>query len=176
MDVNSATRSRLELSFVVQDGDLEKLRKLLCDENVEVRDGAGCTPFTYAAACGQLEILLELYQRGANVNVQDYCGRTALMLAMDHGQYPIVVELCRLGADLELQDKHHQTALVRAARRDQYAMLKEICKHGAKVPLPLYTSSSEIKALLAKQQFRHNVLVLVDHIQIELLRHVHSWI
>ena len=112
-----------------------------------------------------------------DVNARDLCGRTALMAACFLDQLHIVQLLCEQGSvDLELRDyKYKRTALAWAINDSRFAVVEYICSRGAKVN-GLTSRHWQFQRLLDKQQFRYNLLVLVDHIQIELLRCVHSWI
>ena len=118
-----------------------------------------------------LERVIELCDQGVNVDFQRADGATALMLA---SEVLIVKELCDRGANLEIQDKQGRTALVWCVIFNDLPAAKELCKRGAKA-VDTDSPYDTVRALLTAQQFKRNVLVLVDHIQIEILRCVHKW-
>ena len=126
-----------------------------------------------ASRRGDLDRVKCLCDEGADVNFQDSSGRTALMLT---NGLRVVNELCDRGANLEIVDNEGRTALSWCIMYDDILGAKELFKRGAK---PVYSDGllrSLNMPLFTKQAFRRNVLVLVGHIQIELLRSVHQWI
>ena len=125
-----------------------------------------------ASSRGNLKLVKKLCDQVVNVDEQNEGGWTALMVA---GHLGVVKELCdRGGANLEIAAYNGKTALSWNVTWDDI-LVKELCKRGAK-PLFREARSFEMRTLLTKQQFRRNILVLVDFIQIELLRKVHEWI
>ena len=112
-------------------------------------------------------------------------GATLLVWAVFKGHLYIVYELCEAGADVDLPTDRGLTPLMNAlcmhevcnllAEIDRLFVLLEICKGGAKVGTAT-SKFPEMQTLLTKQQFRHNILVLVDHIQVNILRGVRKWI
>ena len=107
-----------------------------------------------------------------NVDFQDDEGLTALMYADD---VEILNELCDRGANLEIEDEGGWTALDWYTVYDRIRLATALCQRGAK-PDRVIPRSRELRTLFKKQQFKRNVLVLVGHIQTDLLRCVHKWI
>ena len=158
-------------------------------------------PLILAAGRDDLDIVRMLCDKGADVNTGDKYGRTALMLASERGYLEVVRMLCDKGADVDVQDKYGFNALRCAIYRTELEIVKELCTRGAKVarrsgvfPAQSYLEviedrlsrglvvpesilkSYQINQILATQHFKWNVMVLVGHIQVELLRKVHEWI
>ena len=131
-----------------------------------------------AAARGSLSGVKRLCDQGlVEINAVNDCDETALMVACYLDQLDIVQVLCEQGSvDLELRDYNYKrTALAWAINHSRFAVVEYLCSRGAKVN-GLTSRHWQFQRLLDKQQFRYNLLVLVGHIQIELLRKVHEWI
>lgn len=70
-------------------GDTRRVRELLPSRTrVNCRDGHGCTPLHWAAACGQLDTVRLLISMGASVNAKTTDGNTPLLLVLA-GRRPI---------------------------------------------------------------------------------------
>ena len=123
---------------------------------------------------------------------------SALMSASSHGRTWMVRMLCDKGAKLDIKNQYGSTALGYAVAYRELDCVEELCKRGARVfdyvlpqyvldmkgeyvnkgqAMPKYLSKCyKIHQVLTKQCFSHNLLVLIDHIQINILRGVHKWI
>ena len=127
----------------------------------------------YAASLHELGWVKQVCDKGlVNVNYQNEEGIAALMLTSEPS---IIKELCERGANVDIQDNKGRTPLGWCVMFNDLPAAKELCKRGAKV-VDIVSFYGAMHVLLTKQQFRHNVLVLVGFLQIELLRCVHSWI
>ena len=140
---------------------------------------------------GHLGRVREILDKGADVETRGPHGHTLLILALLHQRFDLVQELCERGANVDETDTRGWTTLKRAVEtldimqndwvlpplRLQYTrILKLVCRKGARV-FDAGSSVPSIQTLLIKQQFRHNVLVLVDEsiLSIDLLRCVHQF-
>jgi ankyrin repeat protein len=127
-----------------QRGELQKVVKWLRKEgpvdalhSVPTRDGRTSTDtlLQAAAACGQLEMVRMLLQRGAGVNLQTSLGNTALTDAAFNGHRSIVLLLLQHSADPDLQNIDGETVLMSAALQGHEACVKALLRAKANVEL-----------------------------------------
>ncbi|NP_001279754.1 myotrophin [Callorhinchus milii] len=85
-----------ELVWALKNGDLEAVREMVVDVNVEL---GGRTPLHYAADSGQFDTLAFLLSKGANINATDRHGITPLLSAIYEGHLTCVRLLLSEGAD-----------------------------------------------------------------------------
>ena len=164
----------MDLIKACKRGDTECIKRRLCGlVDVNFQDQYGKTALMWACVTSHPDIVKLLCEHGANPDIQDNSRFTALMWAIINHRSSIVQELCT--CNLELKDHGGRTALTWAVTVNDYECVKQLCIKGARVVRGA-TVNLHILQLLTKQQFRGNVLVLVGHIQIELLRCVHEWI
>ncbi|PNW86997.1 hypothetical protein CHLRE_02g104600v5 [Chlamydomonas reinhardtii] len=110
-----------------QNGDVEKLRRILSRNPSAVNDCAGgtYTPLHYAARAGKLEAVALLLKNGADVNAQTRgMGATALHRAAAQGHTAVVDTLLKAGADAVLVDCDKENALHKAAAQGH----AEVCR------------------------------------------------
>ena len=110
-----------------------------------------------------------------NLDAQDEYGKTALFYAVEFGNNGIVKELCDRGANLEVKDRCGHTALSYGVHLKYRRCIKILCSKGAKVH-DAHSNSPAIKEILTKQQFRHNLVVLIGHLPTQIVREIHKWI
>ena len=137
-------------------------------------DEYGTTRLMTAIYYCKLDQVKQLCDQGVNIDAQDDWGNTALMIAAYHGQLEIVKELCDRDADLELKTKGGATALSTAAAFAPFDILKELCKRGAKVSGTVVPGSPTAQQFLTKQQFRWNLVVLMDILPVQIVREIHK--
>lgn len=89
-----------ELVWGIKNGDLEQVRDIVENKNIDVNQMIdGRTPLHYAADYGQCEVLRYLLEKGANANVTDKHGITILLAAIWEGHTNCVKLLLEKGAN-----------------------------------------------------------------------------
>ncbi|OAD54673.1 Myotrophin [Eufriesea mexicana] len=88
-----------ELVWGIKNGDLEQVRDIVENKNIDVNQMIdGRTPLHYAADYGQSEVVRYLLEKGANANVIDKHGITTLLAAIWEGHTNCVKLLLEKGA------------------------------------------------------------------------------
>jgi ankyrin repeat protein len=111
---------REQLHFAAQDGDVEKVKRLLRDGyQPNAFDELGKTPLHYAAERGHLDVLRTLIASGADVNAHDerVIGNTPLREVADNCSYEVAKILIDAGADPTIPGWMQITALHKARER-----------------------------------------------------------
>ena len=126
-----------------------------------------------AARRGDLRLVKELCD-DANVDFRDEHGESALSWAVCRDDLTMVKYLCERGADVNIVFNYGLSLLQYALECRDEEIFKELCKRGAK-PCHTIFALPHLQIILLRQGFRRNILVLVGHIQIDLLRVVHGW-
>ncbi|XP_051523542.1 poly [ADP-ribose] polymerase tankyrase-2 isoform X1 [Myxocyprinus asiaticus] len=114
-------------------GDLERVKKLVCPENVNSRDTAGrrSTPLHFAAGFGRRDVVDYLLQHGANVHARDDGGLISLHNACSFGHAEVVNLLLQHGADANSRDNWNYTPLHEAAIKGKIDICIVLLQHGA---------------------------------------------
>lgn len=83
-------------------GDLDEIKHQIGSRNVHIDwwDLSNQSALTHAAACGKLEVVKYLLEKGASVNWESYEGTTPLSLAMAHGHKDVENALRMKGATI----------------------------------------------------------------------------
>ncbi|CAB1346036.1 unnamed protein product, partial [Coregonus sp. 'balchen'] len=118
-----------ELMWALKNGDLDEVKTLMKDEDVNRTLEGGRKPLHYAADCGQAEMLEFLLSKGADVNDEDVNrtlegGRKPLHYAADCGQAEMLEFLLSKGADVNAPDKHGITPLLSATYEGHLSCVK----------------------------------------------------
>ena len=129
-----------EFHEAVQDGDLEKVKKMLDEEPNSIRllanskDRYGNTLLFLAVLDGKIEMAKCLIDNGADVDMKnDSDGATPLHLAAIYGEIEIVKSLIDNGAQVDLKDPGGSTPLHCAVFTAQIEVVKCLIEHGAQV-------------------------------------------
>ncbi|KAI1377192.1 hypothetical protein F4677DRAFT_459094 [Hypoxylon crocopeplum] len=86
--------------------DLEEyVDYILSEFELEVRDGVGQTPLTWAAEHGHVAVARRLLEKGANIEAKDIVGCTPLYEAAYMGREAVVLLLLDNGASMEIVTK-----------------------------------------------------------------------
>ncbi|XP_051959075.1 poly [ADP-ribose] polymerase tankyrase-2-like isoform X2 [Xyrauchen texanus] len=114
-------------------GDLERVKKLVCPENVNSRDTAGrrSTPLHFAAGFGRRDVVDYLLQHGANLHARDDGGLISLHNACSFGHAEVVNLLLLHGADANSRDNWNYTPLHEAAIKGKIDVCIVLLQHGA---------------------------------------------
>ena len=113
---------REQLHFAAQDGDVERVTRLLKDGyQPNVFDDLGKTPLHYAAEGGHLDVLRLLLASGADVNAHDerVIGNTPLREVASNCCFEVAKILIDAGADPTIPGWMQLTALNEAQDRTQ---------------------------------------------------------
>ena len=106
-----------ELIDAIDEGDIDRLNKLLSDKNIDINetDDDGFTPLMFACSEGNEEIVKLLVKSGADLNLQDNYGETCLMKVDSPDSIEkankITKYLIENRANPYLKDKYNRTAL-----------------------------------------------------------------
>ncbi|RXN12088.1 tankyrase-2 isoform X2 [Labeo rohita] len=130
---SSGSAEPRELFEACRSGDLERVKKLVCPENVNSRDTAGrkSTPLHFAAGFGRRDVVDYLLQHGANVHARDDGGLISLHNACSFGHAEVVNLLLRHGADANSRDNWNYTPLHEAAIKGKIDVCIVLLQHGA---------------------------------------------
>uniref|UniRef100_A0A8C5AKE6 Poly [ADP-ribose] polymerase n=1 Tax=Gadus morhua TaxID=8049 RepID=A0A8C5AKE6_GADMO len=122
-----------ELFEACRNGDLERVRKLVTQENVNSRDTAGrkSTPLHFAAGFGRREVVHFLLLTGADVHARDDGGLISLHNACSFGHAEVVTLLLHHGADANSRDNWSYTPLHEAAIKGKIDVCIVLLQHGA---------------------------------------------
>lgn len=117
------------------DDDLEALRALIADTDVNLRDpDSGTTALDHAVQNGNQEMVQFLIARGADVNAsQEEGGQTALMQLGDDATPDLLWDLINAGAQLNHKNSFGTTALMVVASQNNSEILEEMLAAGAEV-------------------------------------------
>ncbi|XP_059386139.1 poly [ADP-ribose] polymerase tankyrase-2-like [Carassius carassius] len=128
-----SARSLWELFEACRSGDLERVKRLVCPENVNSRDTAGrmSTPLHFAAGFGRRDVVDYLLQHGANVHARDDGGLISLHNACSFGHAEVVSLLLQHGADANSRDNWNYTPLHEAATKGKIDVCIVLLQHGA---------------------------------------------
>ena len=127
---------REQLHFAAQDGDVERVTRLLNDGyQPNVFDDLGKTPLHYAAELGHVGVLQVLLAAGADVNAHDesVIGNTPLREVADTCSFEVAKILIDAGADPTIPGWMQITALHKARERKQPegSLVRELLENAA---------------------------------------------
>lgn len=116
------------------DDDIDALRSLIADADVNFRDPAtGTTALDHAVQNGNQEMVQFLIARGADVNASEKDGHTALMQLDDDATPDLLWDLINAGAKINHQNSYGTTALMTVASQKNSEILEELLAAGAEV-------------------------------------------
>ncbi|MEO1257569.1 MAG: M56 family metallopeptidase [Bacteroidota bacterium] len=154
----SGTSNCAELLRAVKKNDIEKVRKLAAnsDVNCEFRkEGEPRSPLNAAARKGYLEIGKILLAAGADVEYRTTGDEGALMGAARYGHLDFVKLMIENGANINRQVNGDGTALINAVRDGHYEVAKYLLENGADPEQnspgdenPIYHASQHSKRML----------------------------
>jgi hypothetical protein len=131
--LTNAETKALTVFTAARRGDLQSLKKLISDENLNSKDNRGATPLWIAAAYGKCELVEYLISRGANLNSKtEIAGLTPFHIAALNGQKDVVELLLAKGADVNAKTTAGETPLRLALRRGHKEVAALLREHGAK--------------------------------------------
>lgn len=116
MDKSISSASSRTLQAAVITGDINQLKQLLHDSNVDVntQDAKGLTDLRYALDQENFEAVKILTDAGANVNTASKNGRSALHFATEKNDLSLVQHLLSYEADVNIKDNENKTPLHKA--------------------------------------------------------------
>lgn len=116
------------------DDDLDALRALIADTDVNLRDRAtGTTALDHAVQNGNQEMVQLLIARGADVNASEEDGHTALMQLDDDATPDLMWDLINAGAKINHKNSYGTTALMVVASQNNSEIVEELLAAGAEV-------------------------------------------
>uniref|UniRef100_A0A6P6XRZ9 Poly [ADP-ribose] polymerase n=1 Tax=Dermatophagoides pteronyssinus TaxID=6956 RepID=A0A6P6XRZ9_DERPT len=149
-------------------GDLNRLKKLINLNNVNVRDPSGggrSTPLHFASGFGRLDVVDFLIQQGANIHAKDDGGLVPLHNACSFGHIEVVKLLLKNGADPNVKDNWHFTPLMEAAIKGKLEVCLYLLQKGADARLTnsegknaLELASPLVKPVLTGDFRKHELL------------------
>lgn len=122
-----------EITFDIEKGDNERIKRLLSEVGVDASDSYLRTALIWATFYDNISLLSWLIDNGANVNHQDRNGYSALHFAGQEKRFECAKLLISKGANLELVDLHGNTSLWTAVfnSRGDTRLVKLYVQHGA---------------------------------------------
>nr|XP_046916564.1 LOW QUALITY PROTEIN: poly [ADP-ribose] polymerase tankyrase-2-like [Dermatophagoides farinae] len=149
-------------------GDLNRLKKLINSNNVNVRDPSGggrSTPLHFASGFGRLDVVDFLIQQGANIHAKDDGGLVPLHNACSFGHIEVVKLLLKNGAVPNVKDNWHFTPLMEAAIKGKLEVCLYLLQKGADARLTnsesktaLELASPLVKPVLTGDYRKHELL------------------
>jgi ankyrin repeat protein len=130
--------------------------------DIEVTDGAGRTPLSWAAEDGHEAVVKLLFDHSANIEATDVAGRTPLSLAADMGHEAVVKVLLDHSANIEATDEAGRTPLSLAADVGHEAVVKILLDHSANTEATDATGQTPL-SLAAKRGHEAIVKLLLDY-------------
>src|SRR5688572_19140428 len=116
------------------DDDLDALRALIADADVNFRDPAtGTTALDHAVQNGNQEMVQFLIARGADVNASQENGHTALMQLGAAATPDLLWDLINAGAKINRKNSYGTTALMTVASQNNSEIVEELLAAGADV-------------------------------------------
>ena len=150
-----------DLFEACKSGDVNRVRELVTNNNVNARDTAGrrSSPLHFAAGYGRREVVDHLLHVGANVLARDDGGLIPLHNACSFGHAEVVALLLTAGADANAKDGWNYTPLHEAAIKGKADVCILLLQNGAD-PLvrnsenktPLDVSDAVTKSVLTGNQ------------------------
>ena len=118
----------------IQSGNIPGVKEFL-DAGVPVNltDEEGWSLLHHAAACGQVEVIRFLQEKGCYIDAVDSNRRTALHYAAANGFVESVRTLIEMGSDVNALDNEHTTPLQWAVMSEQYAVMEALIERGGSV-------------------------------------------
>lgn len=98
--------------------------------DINIKDGQGSFPLSYAVVFGRPDVVKALLDRGADPNQKDASGSTPLINATISGNLPIVRMLIASGAKTAAKDKNGMTAMQWATSRQYTEVASVLGKAG----------------------------------------------
>jgi ankyrin repeat protein len=138
-------------------GVKEAVSILLQDcQNVNLRDGNGRTPLSWAAEKGHEAVLKLLLDKGANIEAVDSYGLTALLHAAGNRHEVVVKLLIEKGAEIEAKNVADRNVLLHAAGKGHEAIVKLLIEKGAEIEAKDNFSQAALSVAAAN---RHEAVV-----------------
>jgi uncharacterized protein len=104
-----------ELNLAVLVHDIERVKSLLeKNENIEVKDRTGRTPFLNAVIENNIPLVKILIEHGANIHIQDKTGYSALHFTSQNYCIEMTRLLIEIGSIVDAVDIHGNTPLSNA--------------------------------------------------------------
>jgi len=124
----------LPLVKAAHDDDLDALRALIADADVNFRDPAtGTTALDHAVQNGNQEMVQFLIARGADVNASEENGNSALMQLGDDATPDLLWDLINAGTKINHKNSYGTTALMTVASQNNSEIVEELLAAGAEV-------------------------------------------
>lgn len=157
-DLADLLRGEPALLDAAKKGEIERVKKLLTEDNVNCRDeyGRNSTPLHLAAGYNHLDVVEYLLENKADVNAKDKGGLVPLHNASSYGHVDVASLLIRYNSVINATDRWNFTPLHEAAQKGRTQVCSLLIIHGAdvylknqegQIPLDLATADDVIALL-----------------------------
>jgi ankyrin repeat protein len=103
-----------ELMAEVKKGNVEKVRELIEESDVDTKDEKGNSILWIAFSSKQIEVVKALIEKEGNVNVKDPTGKVLLIEAVSEGNIELVKMILDAGANVDEKGPDGENALMKA--------------------------------------------------------------
>ncbi|XP_067653127.1 ankyrin repeat domain-containing protein 29-like [Haliotis asinina] len=126
-----------DLYYASRDGDLETVKRILAEGDVDINyRGGSWTPVMEAAVNGHRDVVEFLVSRGADVSLVNSDGNNVLHFACIDGDLETVKLIQSVNVvDVNSRGKYSRTAVIEAARHRHWDVVEFLVDRGADVSL-----------------------------------------
>ena len=148
-----------KLHNVCESGDIETVKSLIFDGNINEKNNIEYTPLHYACFYGHCEIAELLIRHGANINEKNICGNTPLHFACRNRYYGIAHLLISHGANINDKNFYEHTQLEEECNVGNFHMAKFLLANNANISI---TKNKETLIMIARKHGHTNVTELLE--------------
>ncbi|MDP2892875.1 MAG: ankyrin repeat domain-containing protein [Sulfurimonas sp.] len=131
-NVDNKNELLMELAY---DGELEQLKELLKDDEIDVDYIAknSWSPLLIATANGHYGTVKLLLEKAAEPNISNALGASSLHFAAKYGKKSLCKLLIKYNADINHRDMEGNTPLIKAVEKDDFEIVELLIENNANV-------------------------------------------